>query len=56
MHRIWQGMDPQIIMSGLGFFLAGMALIIHMWAYSITNWPNYKKAQYNAQTPPTAVR
>lgn len=56
MHRIWQGMDPQLIMGGLGFFLAGLALIIHMWAYSITGWPKYKRAEYNAQTPSTQVR
>jgi hypothetical protein len=47
MHRLWIGSDPALILGGLGFFLAALALIIHMWAYSITGWPRYKRAQYN---------
>ena len=47
MHRLWVGADPSLILGGLGVFLAGLALIIHMWAYSITGWPRYKRAQYN---------
>ncbi len=57
MHRIWIGNDPNLIMSALGTFLVGCALVIHVWAYSITGWPKYKKAQYNAQAAaPAAVR
>lgn len=57
MHRIWVGNDPSVIMSGLAMFLACLALIIHVWAYSITGWPKYKRAQYNGQVAaPTAVR
>lgn len=57
MYRIWIGNDPNVILAGLGTFLAGLALIIHVWAYSITGWPKYKRAQYNAQAAaPTAVR
>lgn len=49
MHRLWIGSDPGLILGGLGVFLAGLALIIHVWAYSITGWPRYKRAQYNPQ-------
>ena len=47
MHRLWIGSDPGLILGGLGVFLAMLALIIHMWAYSITGWPRYKREQYN---------
>jgi hypothetical protein len=47
MHRLWIGNDPGLILGGLGVFLAMLALIIHMWAYSITGWPRYKREQYN---------
>ena len=56
MHRIWMGTDPSVIMAGLGAFLVGTVLIIHVWAYGITGWPKYVKAQNNAQTPPAAIR
>ena len=57
MHRIWMGVDPHIVMSALGTFLVGCALNIHVWAYSITACPKYKKAQYNAPAAaPAAVR
>jgi hypothetical protein len=57
MHRIWIGNDPNLILGALGTFLAGLALIIHVWAYSITGWPKYKKAQYQAQAAaPASVR
>jgi len=50
------GTDPSVIMAGLGAFLVGTVLIIHVWAYGITGWPKYVKAQNNAQTPPAATR
>ena len=56
MHKIWQGTDPMVNLAGLGVFLGALALIIHVWAYNITGWPAYKRAQYNAQTPPAQVR
>ncbi|MBA3917339.1 MAG: hypothetical protein C0516_01985 [Gemmatimonas sp.] len=56
MHRIWMGNDPQVIMGALGAFLACLALIIHVWAYSITGWPKYKKMEYAAKAPPASVR
>lgn len=56
MHRIWIGNDPNLIMSALGTFLVGLALVIHVWAYSITGWPKYKKAEYAAKAAPAAVR
>ena len=45
MHRLWVGSDPSLILGGLGFFLAALALIIHLWAYSIVGWPRYKREQ-----------
>jgi hypothetical protein len=56
MHRIWVGVNSQLVMAGLGTFLACLALVIHVWAYSITGWPKYKKAEYAAKIPPASVR
>lgn len=56
MHRIWMGTDPHVVMAGLGTFVVGCALIIHVWAYGITGWPKYAKAKYNPQTPAAATR
>ena len=47
MHRLWVGSDPSLILGGLGFFLAMLALVIHLWAYSIVGWPRFKREQYN---------
>ena len=49
MHKIWQGTDPHLVMTGLAFFLGALALFIHLWAYSITGWPKDVKASYAAK-------
>lgn len=54
MHRIWMGTDPQVVMAGLGAFLVGTVLVIHMFAFSQLNWPASLKAKY--ATPPAATR
>ena len=54
MHRIWIGTDPHMVMAGLGSFLVGAVLVMHMWAYSQFNWPASLKAKY--ATPPAATR
>jgi len=54
MYRIWIGLDPHLIMGGIGSFIAGAVLIMHMWAYSQFNWPASLKAKY--ATPPAATR
>jgi hypothetical protein len=46
MYRIWIGLDPHVIMSGIGSFLAGAVLVMHMWAYQQFNWPASLKAKY----------
>jgi hypothetical protein len=43
-----------MIMGGLGSFLVGAALFMHMWAFSQFNWPASLKATY--ATPPAATR
>lgn len=47
MHRIWIGLDPKIIMSVIGSFIAGTVLVIHMFAFSQLNWPGTLKATYS---------
>ncbi len=54
MHRIWMGTDPKLVMSGLGAFLVGTVLVLHIWAFGQFNWPGTLKATY--ATPPAATR
>lgn len=53
MHRIWVGLDPQIIMSVVGSFVAGTVLVIHIFAFNQLNWPGTLKAKY--ATPSAAA-
>ncbi len=55
MHRIWIGLDPKIVMSATGSFIAGAVLVLHVWAFGQFNWPGTLKAKY-ATTPPAATR
>jgi len=48
------GLDPHMIMTGLGSFLVGAVLFMHLWAFSQFNWPASLKAKY--ATPPAATR
>ncbi|MEI6738918.1 MAG: hypothetical protein WCK74_01275 [Gemmatimonadaceae bacterium] len=54
MYRIWIGLDPHLIMGGIGSFIAGAVLTMHLWAYSQFNWPGTLKAKY--ATPTAATR
>jgi hypothetical protein len=54
MYRIWIGLDPHLIMGGIGAFIAGAVLIMHLFAFSQLNWPGTLKAQYAAT--PAATR
>lgn len=54
MHKIWQGTDPMVNLGVLGAFLAVLALVIHVWAYSIVGWPNSKRAEYRGTAAPAA--
>jgi hypothetical protein len=54
MYRIWVGLDPHVIMSGIGSFIAGAVLVLHMWAFNQFNWPGTLKAKY--ATPAAATR
>jgi hypothetical protein len=51
MHKIWQGQDPHIVLMGLGFFLGCLAMVIHIFAFSVLGYPATTKAKYN---PPAA--
>ncbi len=54
MHRIWVGLDPQIIMSVVGSFVAGTVLVIHLFAFRVVNFPGSTIAKY--ATPAAATR
>jgi len=54
MHRVWVGLDPHIILSAVGSFVAGTVLVLHIWAFGQFNWPGTLKAKY--ATPPAATR
>lgn len=51
MHRIWVGLDARLIMSGIGSFIAGTVLLLHVWAFGQFNWPGTLKATYNTSAP-----
>jgi hypothetical protein len=46
MYRIWIGLDPHLIMGGIGSFIAGAVLFMHLFAFSQLNWPGTLKAKY----------
>jgi len=54
MHRIWVGLDPQIIMSVVGSFVAGTVLVIHLFAFRVVNFPGSTMAKY--ASPAAATR
>lgn len=47
MYRIWIGLDPHVIMSGIGAFLAGCVLVIHLFAFRVVNYPGTTIEKYN---------
>jgi hypothetical protein len=51
MHKIWQGLDPHIVLASVGTFVSATVLVIHMFAFSQLGWPKDLKAKYN---PPAA--
>jgi hypothetical protein len=56
MYRIWIGLDPHLIMGGIGSFIAGAVLFMHLFAYSQLNWPASLKATYANTAAPAATR
>ncbi len=56
MHKIWQGMDPVVILGVLSGFLFMMAMAIHMFAFSVVGYPKTTKAKYNPSAATTALR
>ncbi len=54
MHRIWIGLDPKIVMSVTGSFIAGTVLVIHLFAFRVVNYPASTIAKY--ASPPAATR
>lgn len=53
MHRIWVGLDPRIVLSVLGSFIAGTVLVIHLFAFRVVNFPGSTISKY--ATPPAAA-
>ncbi|WKW10950.1 light-harvesting protein [Pseudogemmatithrix spongiicola] len=56
MHKIWQGSDPQVLLAGLGFFLGSLAMVIHIFAFSVLGYPKTTKAKYNPPAVASALR
>ncbi len=56
MHKLWQGLDPHIVLSAVGSFVTGCVLVLHVWAFSQFGWPKSLKAKYNPSTVAAAVR
>lgn len=53
MHRIWVGLDPRIVLSVLGSFIAGTVLVLHLFAFRVVNYPGFIIPKY--ATPPAAA-
>jgi hypothetical protein len=45
MHKIWQGSDPQVLLAGLGFFLGCLAMVIHIFAFSVIGYPKHDEGE-----------
>jgi hypothetical protein len=56
MHRVWVGLDPHQALMGVGAFVVGAVLFMHMWAFSQFNWPSSLKAKYANTATPAAVK
>lgn len=54
MHRLWVGLDPHIVLSVLGSFIAGTVLVIHLFAFRVVNYPGSTIPKYSS--PPAATR
>ena len=52
MYRIWIGLDPRMILGALGSGLMIMALVIHLFAFKVVNYPSggARYATYHAVT------
>lgn len=56
MHKIWQGMDPIVVLGSLFSFLFMLAMAIHVFAFSVVGYPKTTKAKYNPPAAATALR
>lgn len=54
MHRLWVGLDPHIVLSVLGSFIAGTVLVIHLFAFKVVNHPGKTMERY--YSAPAATR
>ncbi len=54
MHRLWVGLDPHIVLSVLGSFIAGTVLVIHLFAFNVVNYPDSTIEKYSS--PAAATR
>ncbi len=46
MYRIWIGLDPRMILSVLGSFISVLALVIHLFAFKVVNYPGSVMQKY----------
>ena len=53
MHRVWIGLDPQIVLSLVGSFVAGCVLVIHLFAFRVVNFPGSTIAKYASPSAAT---
>jgi hypothetical protein len=56
MHKIWQGLDPHIVLAAVGTFISGAVLVMHIWAFGQFGWPKDLKAKYNPQAASAQMR
>jgi hypothetical protein len=56
MYKIWQGLDPHLVLMGVGTFISGAVLVMHIFAFGQLGWPSSLKAKYNPPAVASAVR
>jgi hypothetical protein len=56
MYKIWQGLSPHGVLMGVGTFISGAVLVMHIWAFGQFGWPKSLKAKYNPPAVASAVR
>jgi hypothetical protein len=56
MHKIWQGLDPHLVLAAVGTFVSATVLVIHIFAFSVVGYPASTKAKYNPQAASAQMR
>ncbi len=46
MYRIWIGLNPRLVLFAVHTAVSLIVLFIHLFAFSVVNYPNHIQAKY----------